>query len=175
MVVVIVIIRTIIVLTISKSSRFQGLLLQGATPPQCRLHFLSLCQLILSELIHIITLFHYPKYDDNVCSKLLRPRAEKHQKLLSVGPQGYISAATARNLTTTPKGTKHLKKLRKSFSLGIRATFGVVNHTMLFEHCNIYIYIYIYIYSLSVVGTSLTVQLLLWWAARIPTRVFEGV
>ena len=25
------------------------------------------------------------------------------------------------------------------------------------------------------VGTSLTVQLLLWWAARIPTRVFEGV
>ena len=56
------------------------------------------------------------------------PGANKLQKLMSslVAFRVIFTAKTARNLTTTSKGQTHRKKLRNSFSLGVRATFLVV-------------------------------------------------
>ena len=55
------------------------------------------------------------------------PGAEELQKLLSVGPEGYMFSKTARNLTTTSKGTNFgRKKIRKLFFLGVRVSFRAV-------------------------------------------------
>ena len=39
-----------------------------------------------TQAVHSVTHIRYPKYDDNVWSKLSVPGAEKLQKLLSVRP-----------------------------------------------------------------------------------------
>ena len=52
------------------------------------------------------------------------PGAEKLQKLLSVGPQGYISAKTARNQTTTPKGKNFGRNFGNCSLQGLGQHFG---------------------------------------------------
>ena len=58
------------------------------------------------------------------------PGAEQLQKLLSVGPSGYIFSNNCSKSNDNPKG-KHGNKLQKLFCLGVRALFRVVSVALL--------------------------------------------
>ena len=48
---------------------------------------------------------HYPKYDDDVCSKLLLPQEQRNFRSCCLqGLRVICSVKNARNLATTPKG-----------------------------------------------------------------------
>ena len=70
---------------------------------------------------------HYPKYDNNVCSKLfLYQEQNNFRSCRPWGLRDTFSVNAARNLTTSPKG----KNIRRNFgscsSLGVRSRFWVV-------------------------------------------------
>ena len=104
-------------------------------------------------------IIHCPKYDDNVCSKFLSvPGAEQLQKLFL---RVTFSAKPAQHLTTTPKGKTHRRKLRKSFSLGVRAIFWAVKYWRFgFVGTDRYTILYYTVLYYTILYSTITILLL---------------
>ena len=79
---------------------------------------------------------HYPKYDDDLCSKLFLSQEQKHFR--SRCPQGLMvifSVKTARNLATTPKGRNFGRNFESACLYGYGKTLGSQLITVIAKFC----------------------------------------